>query len=194
MLKFFWSREAELEPAAASPNCASPISLADRMAAGALPVREALRYAIATAEALRIVHERGRVYGNLQPSNVLIQDGRAQLVTARAIITPYFSPEQVVGGEIDWRSDIFALGALLYEMLAGRKAFAASTKPALRFEIIGGSPVPLQNVPPAVSQLVMRCLEKKPEKRIQRMEILLATLKLQEIIASASSRRATASL
>jgi eukaryotic-like serine/threonine-protein kinase len=83
----------------------------------------------------------------------------------------------VLGREIDPRNDIFSLGALLYEMLAGRKAFAAATKPALRFEIIDGAPAPLQSVPPAVSQLVMRCLEKKPERRIQRIEILLAAPK-----------------
>jgi eukaryotic-like serine/threonine-protein kinase len=183
MRKFFWSRETELEPGAAL-NPGGPISLADRMAAGALSVWEALHYAIATAEALRMVHARGRAYGLLQPSGILIQDGRAQLVPAGlANITPYFSPEQVLGREIDPRSDIFSLGALLYEMLAGRKPFPAATKPALRFEIIDGVPAPLQNVPPAVAQLVMRCLEKKPERRMQRMEILLAALKLQEILA-----------
>ena len=107
-----------------------------------------------------------------------------------ALITPYFSPEQLQGRELDARSDIFSLGALLYEMLSGRKAFAATTKPALRFEILDGEPAPLQNVPPAVSRLVMRCLEKKPERRMQRMEILLATLKLQEIIAAPPARAA----
>ena len=183
MRRFFWSRETELEPAAAL-NPDGPISLADRIAAGALPVWEALHYAIATAEALRAVHARGRAYGLLQPSGILIEGDRAQLVPGPlGAITPYFSPEQVLGREIDPRSDIFSLGALLYEMLAGRKAFAAATKPALRFEIIDGAPVQLQNMPPALAQLVMRCLEKKPERRIQRMEILLATLKLQEIMA-----------
>ena len=188
MRKFFWSRETELEPAAAlnpaALNPDGPVSLADRIGAGPLPVWEALHYAMGTAEALRVVHARGRAYGLLQPSGILIQDGRAQLVPGGlGTITPYFSPEQVLGREIDPRSDIFSLGALLYEMLAGRKAFAAPTKPALRFEIIDGAPAQLQNVPPAVAQLVTRCLEKKPERRIQRMEILLATLKLQEIMS-----------
>jgi serine/threonine protein kinase len=101
-----------------------------------------------------------------------------------APISPYFSPEQVAGRELDTRSDIFSLGAVLYEMLSGHKAFDGVTKPALRFQILDREPPPLRNVPPAVSQLVMRCLEKKPEKRLQRMEILLAALKLQRIMAT----------
>jgi len=192
MRKFFWSRETEPETASAlKPGGAT--SLADRIAAGALPVWEALQYAIATAEALRVVHGRGRTYASLQPASVMVQDDRVQLVPiVLAWITPYCSPEQVLGRELDPRSDIFSLGALLYEMLSGCKAFSAATKPALRFAILDGEPAPLQNVPPAVSQLVMRCLEKKPERRVQRMEILLAALKLQEIMTSPAGRVAVA--
>lgn len=180
--KFFWSRATEAEPAPAL-NPGGPSSLADRIAAGPLPVAEALRYAIATAEALRAVHGRGRVYAFLQPAGVTVQNDGVQLALAGpAAISPYFSPEQIAGRDLDLRSDIFSLGAVLYEMLSGRKAFDAPTKPALRIEILDGEPAPLQNVPPAVSKLVMRCLEKKPERRLQRMEILLAELKLQEII------------
>ena len=192
MRKFFWSRETEPEPAAAlKPGGAT--SLADRIAAGPLSVSEALRYAIATAEALRVVHGRGRAYAALQPASVIVQDDRVQLVpTTLGWITPYFSPEQVQGRELDPRSDIFSLGALLYEMLSGCKAFNTATKPALRFAILDGEPAPLQNVPPALSQLVMRCLEKKPERRVQRMEILLAALKLQEIMMTSGARLAAA--
>ena len=162
------------------------------MAAGALPLAEALHYAIATAEAVRMVHTRGRAYAMLQPSSIFIRNDQVQLAPSGAVpISPYFSPEQVSGCELDFRSDIFSIGALLYEMLSGHKAFAASTKPALRFEILDCEPPPLGHFPPAISQLVMRCLEKRPERRIQRMENLLAALKLQEIIvrsAAATSR------
>ena len=188
MRKFFWSRDTEAEPAP-WPQPLGPFSLAERIAAGALPVREALRYAIATAENLRVLHGRGRPYAMLHPANIVIQDHSVRLLPAgAAVITPYFSPEQVLGRELDFRSDIFSLGALLYEMLSGRKAFSAATRPALRFDILDGEPDPLRNVPPAVSQLVSRCLEKKPERRIQRMEILLAALKLQEILAASVVR------
>ena len=143
MRKFFWSRETEPDPASALKKGRAP-SLADRIAAGALPLWEALHYAIAIAEALRVVHGRGRVYAALQPAGVTIRDGGVELVPiGLAWITPYFSPEQLQGRELDARSDIFALGALLYEMLSGRKAFAATTKPALRFEILDGEPSPL---------------------------------------------------
>ena len=185
-LKFFWSRETEAEPAPAPlPQFGGVNSLADRIAAGPLPVAEALHYAIAMAEALRAVHGRSRVYAHLQPAGVRMVDGRVQLVPCGpAPISPYFSPEQVTGRDLDPRSDIFSLGAVLYEMLTGRKAFGASTRPALRFEILDREPAPLQNVPPALSRLVAQCLEKRPERRLQRMEILLAALKLQEIVGT----------
>jgi serine/threonine protein kinase len=184
MRKFFWSRETEAESAAIS-KFTGAASLSERIASGPLPLGEALRYAIATAEALREVHARGRVYSLLQPACVSIRNGGLQLVpVVQSAITPYHSPEQLQGRDLDLRSDIFSLGAILYEMLSGRKAFPAPSKPALRFAILDADPSPLENVPPAISQLVMRCLEKKPERRVQRMEILLAQLKLQAILTS----------
>ena len=154
------------------------------MAAGPLPVAEALGYAIALAEALREFHGRGRIYAFLQPTGVAILDGQARLVSCGpSALSPYFSPEQVAGHDLDPRTDIFSLGAVMYEMLSGRRAFEAATRTALRMEILDRKPAGLENVPPALARLVRRCLEKKPERRMQRMEILLAELKLQAIIA-----------
>jgi hypothetical protein len=151
--KFFWSRETESDSARAPQ---APVSLADRIAAGPLPLAEALHYAIAMAEAVRVVHGRSRVYALLQPAGVKLLDDGVQFVPCvPAPISPYFSPEQVAGRELDTRSDIFSLGAVLYEMLSGHKAFDGVTKPALRFQILDREPPPLRNVPPAVSQLVM---------------------------------------
>jgi serine/threonine protein kinase len=125
------------------------------MSAGPLPVVEALSYAIALAEELREVHGRRRVYAFLQPAGVAILDGRIRLVPlGPAAVSPYFSPEQVAG------------------------------QTALRIEILNHEPALLENVPPALARLVQRCLEKKPERRVQRMEILLAELKLQEIMST----------
>jgi serine/threonine-protein kinase len=192
MRRFFWSREAEAD-SALPPKPEGPILLAERMAQGPLPMAQALHYAIATAEALREVHARGRVHALLQPPGIAIRGEWVQFVPTGAVaITPYFSPEQVMGRELDLRSDIFSLGAILYEMLSGSKAFPAISKPALRFAILDGEPAPLQNVPRALSQLVMRCLEKKPERRVQRLEILLAQLKLQEILTAQAQRAAAA--
>ena len=89
----------------------------------------------------------------------------------------------MAGRDLDPRTDIFSLGAMMYEMLSGRRAFAAATQTALRMEILNHEPAALESVPPALARLVRRCLEKKPERRVQRMEILLAELKLQEIVS-----------
>jgi len=96
-----------------------------------------------------------------------------------ADVSPYFSPEQVRGKDLDPRSDLFSLGAILYEMLSGRRAFSATNQAALRGEILQRDPAPLKNLSPALAQLVSHCLEKRPEQRLQRVEVLLAGLKLQ---------------
>lgn len=160
-----------------------PDTLARRLSTGAIPVGEALRCAIVLANALREVHSRGRVYGSLHPECLPLIEGEVRLPpSGPATLSAYFSPEQVAGNQLSPRSDIFALGAVIYEMLSGQAAFAAPTKAALRVEILERQPAPLEDVPPDLARLVLRCLEKKPERRIQRMEILLAELKLQQIL------------
>jgi len=147
---------------------------------GPLPLPEALRYGIDVAENLRDMHARGRVFAFLQPANVAIVKGRASLGPPKAVdVSPYFSPEQVRGKDPDSRSDLFSLGAILYEMLTGRRAFPAANKAALRGEILEWDPAPLKNSPPALAQLISHCLEKCPEQRLQRVAVLLAGLKLQ---------------
>ena len=179
--KFFWFRETETEPEPRE-NADSLLAL---MSAGPLPVVEALSYAIALGEELREVHGRRRVYAFLQPAGVAILDGGVRLVPLGPVaVSPYFSPEQVAGRDLDLRTDIFSLGAMMYEMFSGRRAFGAATQAALRIEILNHEPALLENVSPALARLVQRCLEKKPERRVQRMEILLAELKLQEIIST----------
>ncbi|MGA2117171.1 MAG: protein kinase [Bryobacteraceae bacterium] len=153
---------------------------------GPLPLAEALRYGIDLAEHLRHVHARRRVFAFLQPACVAIEGGRARLALPKAAgLSPYFSPEQVRGNDLDSRSDLFSLGAILYEMLTGRPAFSATDEAALRGEILWRAPAPLQNFSPALAQLVSHCLEKRPEQRMQRVEVLLAGLKLQYALADA---------
>src|SRR5206468_12798079 len=98
------------------------------------------------------------------------------LPTKPVVLSPYFSPEQVAGRDLDARSDIFSLGAVMYEMLSGRAPFHGLSSPALRMEIVNREPAAIDAVPPALSRLVRRCLEKKVERRVQRAEILLAQL------------------
>jgi hypothetical protein len=152
---------------------------------GPLSLTKALRYGIDLAESLRDLHERGRVFAYLQPAGIAITHGRAALGTPRATnISPYFSPEQVRGKDLDSRSDLFSLGAILYEMLSGRRAFPGISKSALRVEILERNPDPLENVPQALARLISQCLEKRPEQRLQRVDVLLAGLKLQYILIS----------
>ena len=160
------------------------MSLEGRLAAGPLSVAEVLRYAVGLAEELRKTHGRGRVHGFLHTGGITIAGDQIRLApTGPAAVSPYFSPEQVAGSDLDERSDIFSFGAILYEMLSGRRAFPATTRAALRMEIATREPEPLGDVPTPIAHLVARCLEKKPERRLQRIGILLAELKLQEILA-----------
>ena len=166
----------------------APETLEDRLADGALPLSDAIRFSIALAEALREIHRQGRVYGLLQPGGIaVIEDQLRFLPAGPSALTAYFSPEQVSGNDLDWRSDIFSLGALMYEMFSGRRAFRATTRPALRMEILNRDSAMIENIPTTLGRLIQRCLEKKPERRIQRMEILLAELKLQYALAGNQS-------
>ena len=142
--------------------------------------------AISLAEALREVHRQGRVYGQLQPRGVALVEGAVRLIPAVPTVaaTPYSSPEQAAGQDLDRRSDIFSLGAVMYEMFSGRPAFRATNRAAVG--IASGRPAGQSEVtPPAIAALIARCLERKRERRIQRMEIVLAELKLQLALAPA---------
>jgi len=154
---------------------------------GALPVDEALRYATSLAQAVRRMHQEGAVCGCLDPDHIVWNKNAVKLMQNGAGgLTPYLSPEQARGESADARSDIFAFGAILYELLSGRKAFPASDPEELKKEILERSPAPLAGVPEEISSLVSRCLEKRREARWQRMHSVLIELKL----ANATARQA----
>jgi len=174
-------------------------TLRERLAGAALPVRKAMDYGIQIAEGLAAAHEKGIVHRDLKPENLFVtKDGRVKILdfglakltrpeasgplteapTATAGTEPglvmgtvgYMSPEQVRGQAADHRSDIFAFGAILYEMLAGRRAFggasAADTMSAILKEEPGFAPTH-PDASPALEQIVRRCLEKSPGERFQ---------------------------
>jgi eukaryotic-like serine/threonine-protein kinase len=186
-------------------------TLADRLAKGALPIDQALQFAIQIADALDKAHRAGIVHRDLKPGNIMLTKAGAKLldfglakVTASVVaasglsmaptgVTPvtaqgtllgtlqYMAPEQIEGQEADARTDIFAFGAVLYEMLTGRKAFEGKTQAGLIGAILKDTPrsiVSLQPLTPvALDRIVSTCLAKDPDDRWQSARDLLRELR-----------------
>ncbi|MDQ2979892.1 MAG: protein kinase [Acidobacteriota bacterium] len=176
-------------------------TLRDRLAGAALPARKAIDYAIQIAHGLAAAHEKGIVHRDLKPENLFVtKDGRVKILdfglakltrqeapsgdetsapTLPGVTEPgivlgtvgYMSPEQVRGLAVDARSDIFSFGAILYEMLAGKAAFAGTTAADRMSAILKEAPAELaQSVAgtsPSLERIVRRCIEKSPEERFQ---------------------------
>jgi serine/threonine protein kinase/Tol biopolymer transport system component len=176
-------------------------SLRDRLRAGPLPVRKAVEYAIQVAAGLASAHDRGIVHRDLKPENLfLTRDGRVKILDfgLAKLITPeegpaakgehatvtagtgagmvlgtvgYMSPEQVRAQAVDARSDLFSLGAILYEMVSGKRAFHGETPADTLSAILKEEPPALAEsgaaVPPALDRIVRHCLEKNPYERFQ---------------------------
>jgi Tol biopolymer transport system component len=158
--------------------------LAERLARGPLAPEEALRYAIELGAALNRAHSLGMVHGGLSPYSVRITSTGARVLKPlqeydeRA--APYRSPEQVRGEAPDWRSDVFAYGALLYEMASGRRPFPGEGA-ELNNAILEQPPALLRAKSPihaAMEGVIAGCLEKDPARRRQRIQNAVIELKL----------------
>lgn len=167
-------------------------TLARKLAAGPLPLDQALVHAVEIAGALDHAHRKGIVHRDLKPGNImltkpgvkLLDFGLARLTESKgSTIEPltsvdtvigtidYMAPEQLNGEAIDARTDIFAFGVVLYEMLTGERPFQGSTRASIIGSILFGSPKPLleidDHLPAALDGLIRACLEKNPDDRIQ---------------------------
>jgi TolB-like protein len=165
---------------------------------GRLPVREALEIVRQAARGLGAAHAAALVHRDVKPHNLMIDEGgtvkvmdfglmrswrETESITEPGVFygTPeYASPEQCEGGEMDGRADLYSLGAVLYEMLGGRRPHAGNTPMALFKKILEEPPEPLRSlnpeVPPAVEALVSRMMAKRPEDRFASMAELEAAL------------------
>ncbi len=175
-------------------------TLRDLLTRRELTQERALLLMLQMAEALRVAHARGIVHRDIKPENVMVTpEFRVKVMDFGLAHTPlaedsltrpgmimgttqYMAPEQVEGGIVDPRSDIFALGIVFYEMLCGRTPFEAEFDAAALYAIVNVEPVPLDDlnptVPPALVRLVHKCLEKSPAARYQSCEELLGDLKV----------------
>ncbi|HNQ91149.1 MAG TPA: protein kinase [Verrucomicrobiota bacterium] len=170
--------------------CYAGETLRERIAKGPLPLPEALRIAKEAATGLAHAHGRGIVHRDVKPANIFVcadglvkvlDFGLAKLAAGSAVTktgttlgtTGYMSPEQAKGQPVDGRTDIWSLGVVLYEMVAGRPPFAGEYPQAVVYGIINEEPEPLSKVnpavPPELERVIRRCLAKDPGQRFQRM-------------------------
>ncbi len=180
---------------------------------GPMPVAEAVRIAREVADALDYAHRHGYVHRDIKPENVLLEEGHAFVAdfgVARALAaggdprltevgfaigTPYYmSPEQAAGdAAVDGRADLYALGCVLYEMLAGKPVFEGTTAQALARQHLVDTPRRLrtlrQDVPPSVEQVVERALAKTPGDRWTSGAEIAAALESGDVPAFRGGRR-----
>jgi serine/threonine protein kinase len=201
-------------------------TLCEKLRSGAFPATKAVKCAVQIAHGLAAAHEKGIVHRDLKPENLFVtKDGRIKILdfgiakltqrqadsdwsgppetqgTVAGLVmgTPgYMSPEQVRGKTVDHRADIFAFGAILYEMLAGKRAFKKATVPETMTAILNEDPPGISQIvqaaPPGLSRVVHRCLEKDPEQRFQSASDLafaLEALSHSDVSSTAWSRGAS---
>jgi serine/threonine protein kinase len=192
-------------------ECVEGETLAKRLEKGPLPLDQVLKFGAQVADGLDKAHRSGVVHRDLKPGNIMLTPTGAKLLdfglakpavalttsaTLTAAATPttpvtqegtivgtfqYMSPEQIEGKELDGRSDIFSLGAVLYEMLTGQRAFDGKSQLSVASAILEKEPAPISTVkpltPPVLDHAIRRCFAKDPEERWQTARDIAIELK-----------------
>ncbi|HEY4490360.1 MAG TPA: serine/threonine-protein kinase, partial [Acidobacteriota bacterium] len=181
-------------------------TLRAKLGSSAIPWSKAVEIIVAVAEGLAAAHTKGVIHRDLKPENIfLMKDGRIKIldfglarwtpVVSQEEITeaptksqvtelgavmgtvPYMSPEQLQGDSLDARSDIFSLGSILYEMVAGKRPFSGKSPAETMGAILRDDPPKLAGLPPEVQRIIERCLEKNPDQRFHSAHDLAFALK-----------------
>jgi len=173
-------------------------SLNQKIKAGSLEIDEALAVANQVARGLQKAHEKGIIHRDIKPANIMLTEedqvkimdfGLAKLswgvdLTKTATImgtVAYMSPEQARGEQVDYRTDIWSFGAMLYEMLTGERPFKTTHDQAVLYSILKEDPIPMtkirKDIPKELERIVQKSLEKDPKKRFTSMSALLTDLR-----------------
>jgi serine/threonine protein kinase len=179
-------------------ECVEGVTLREKIAQGALPVRQSVDYALQIGEALQEAHSKGIVHRDIKADNIMVNSknqikvmdfglakpkGAAKLTRTSSTVgtLSYMPPEQIQGTVVDARSDIFSFGVLFYEMLTAHFPFRGEHEPAMMYSILNENPESLQkylsDASPEIQNIIDKALEKDPEVRYQTSQDVVVDLR-----------------